>query len=308
LQLLRQKYYYATWKADGTRYMMMISREGVYLIDRNFRFRRVQLRFPLKGSLGGTHHLTLLDGEMVIDKLPSGEFKRRYLVYDLIMLNQKSLAKLAFHERWKMIEEVNEPRQYEQSILRGRVYDYQAEPFSVRRKDFWMLCTTEKLLRKFMPMLCHDSDGLIFQGWDDPYVPRTHEGLLKWKYAHMNSVDFTLKISPSGTQFSLMLMESGKLKQLDHAKLVFPEGTDVAEMANKVIECSFDPETETWTFMRIRYDKETPNAYHVYLKVMGSIKDNITEEDLLLEIKDIIRLPMYTDRIARDQHQGARRR
>lgn len=38
-----------------------------------------------------------------------------------------------FHERWKLIEkEVNEPRQYEQSILRGRVYDYQAEPFSVR--------------------------------------------------------------------------------------------------------------------------------------------------------------------------------
>jgi hypothetical protein len=48
----------------------------------------------LQGSLGGTHHLTLLDGEMVIDKLPSGEFKRRYLVYDLIMLNQKSLAKV----------------------------------------------------------------------------------------------------------------------------------------------------------------------------------------------------------------------
>lgn len=26
LQLLRQKYYYATWKADGTRYMMLIAR------------------------------------------------------------------------------------------------------------------------------------------------------------------------------------------------------------------------------------------------------------------------------------------
>jgi hypothetical protein len=25
-------------------------------------------------------------------------------------------------------------------------------------------------------------------------VPRTHEGLLKWKYAHMNSVDFLLKV------------------------------------------------------------------------------------------------------------------
>lgn len=34
----------------------------------------------------------------------------------------------------------------------------------------------------------------LFQGWEDPYVPRTHEGLLKWKYAHMNSVDFVLKV------------------------------------------------------------------------------------------------------------------
>lgn len=48
------------------------------------------------------------------------------------------------------------------------------------------------------------------------------------------------------------------------------EGTDVAELANKVIECSFESETETWNFMRIRPDKETPNAYHVYKKV-GSI-------------------------------------
>ncbi|QCE14954.1 mRNA-capping enzyme [Vigna unguiculata] len=27
-------------------------------------------------------------------------------------------------------------------------------------------------------------------GWDDPYVPRTYEGVLKWKYPIMNSVDF----------------------------------------------------------------------------------------------------------------------
>ncbi len=33
-----------------------------------------------------------------------------------------------------------------------------------------------------------------FQGWDDPYIPRTHEGLLKWKFAHMNSVDFLFEV------------------------------------------------------------------------------------------------------------------
>lgn len=34
----------------------------------------------------------------------------------------------------------------------------------------------------------------MWQGWDDPYVPRTHEGLLKWKYARMNSVDFLFEV------------------------------------------------------------------------------------------------------------------
>lgn len=307
LQLLRQKYYYATWKADGTRYMMLIARDGVYLIDRNFKFRRVQLRFPIKGqiskdALAPTHHLTLMDGEMVIDKLPDGQLKRRYLVYDLMMINQKPLSKLPFHERWRMIEkEVVEPRAHELNALRRGLYEYQLEAFSVRRKDFWMLSTTDKILHKFIPQLCHEADGLILQGWDDPYVPRTHEGLLKWKYAHMNSVDFLLKIEPGANQYLLMLMDSGKLRKLDNAKVVFPEDADIPNMANKVIECSYDPELETWSYMRMRPDKDTPNAYHVYLKVMGSIKDNITEEDLQNEFQDILRLPLYTERIARDQ-------
>lgn len=39
-----------------------------------------------------------------------------------------------------------------------------------------------------------DIDVLLCQGWDDPYVPRTHEGLLKWKYPEMNSVDFLFEV------------------------------------------------------------------------------------------------------------------
>jgi len=45
------------------------------------------------------------------------------------------------------------------------------------------------------------------------------------------------------------------------------EGADVPSMVNKIIECSYDPESETWSYMRMRPDKDTPNAYHVYLKV-----------------------------------------
>lgn len=33
----------------------------------------------------------------------------------------------------------------------------------VRRKDFWLLSTVNKLLTEFIPRLSHDADGLIFQ-------------------------------------------------------------------------------------------------------------------------------------------------
>ncbi|KAG6510095.1 hypothetical protein ZIOFF_028103 [Zingiber officinale] len=93
LQLLRQRYYYATWKADGTRYMMFINSTGCYLIDRNFYFRRVQMRFPLKNAAESFHNDTLIDGEMIIDQIPDVGQKRRYLAYDLVALNGFSVMK-----------------------------------------------------------------------------------------------------------------------------------------------------------------------------------------------------------------------
>lgn len=41
------------------------------------------------------------------------------------------------------------------------------------------------------------TDNIDYQGWDDPYIPRTHEGLLKWKYAYLNSVDFLFEVVSS---------------------------------------------------------------------------------------------------------------
>lgn len=314
LQLLRQRYYYATWKADGTRYMMLITRDGCYLIDRKFNFRRVQLRFPKRGLPQGSfesHHLTLLDGEMIIDTVPeTGEQKRRYLVYDLMMLNSQSQIKLPFHERWKLIEkEIIEPRTHD--IKTNALYCYDMEAFRVRRKDFWMLSAVGKVLNDFIPKLSHEADGLIFQGWDDPYVPRTHDGLLKWKYAHMNSVDFHFEIGDENRQ-SLYLIDKSRKRKLEGARVNFPDGEDPSSFSGKIIECSWNGDEGTWQYMRIRADKAAPNGWHTYLKVMRSIEDNINQDIILEEIADIIHLPMYADRIkqetARIKHDLQRRR
>ncbi|OEL31828.1 hypothetical protein BAE44_0007153, partial [Dichanthelium oligosanthes] len=122
LQLLRQRYYYATWKADGTRYMML-----------------------------GLHDTTLLDGEMVIDTVPGSGLKRRYLAYDLMALDSVSKT----------------------------------------------------------------------QGCYDPYITRTHEGLLKWKCPEMNAVDFLLELGNDNRQL-IFLYERGRRKLLDGAQIAFP--------------------------------------------------------------------------------------
>ncbi|KAF6156800.1 hypothetical protein GIB67_033269 [Kingdonia uniflora] len=310
LQLLRQRYYYATWKADGTRYMMLITWDGCYLIDRNFCFRRIQMRFPTKQTNEAgkdTHNLTLLDGEMVIDTQPdTSKQERRYLIYDMMAINQLSIVERPFGERWKMLEkEVIEPRNMERS--RNISYRYDLEPFRVRRKDFWLLSTVTKLLKEFIPRLSHEADGLIFQGWDDPYVPRTHEGLLKWKYPEMNSVDFLFKVLDENRQL-LFLNERGREKLMEGNQVVFKDGEDPVLYSGKIVECSWDSEEAVWVCMRVRVDKSTPNEFYTYKKVMRSIKDNITEDVLLDEIGEIVRLPMYADRIRMDSKANVGRR
>ena len=59
LAMLGDADYRVTWKADGTRYMLLLMLDGSYLIDRRFQFRRVQMRFPAGNA---RHNVTLLDG------------------------------------------------------------------------------------------------------------------------------------------------------------------------------------------------------------------------------------------------------
>ncbi|EEF41727.1 mRNA capping enzyme, putative [Ricinus communis] len=267
----------------------------------------VDMRFPCKqtdkGMTDQIHNYTLLDGEMVIDTDSNTQKQeRRYLIYDVMAINETSLVEMPFHVRWRMLnKEVIEPRNQEREVLSKSTnpyYRYDLEPFSVRRKDFWLLSTVDKLLKKFIPKLPHEADGLIFQGWDDPYVPRTHEGLLKWKYVHMNSVDFLFELGGHGHQ--LFLYERGRKKLLHGNRVVFNDASDPSSYSGKIIECSWDSERQLWIYMRIRTDKSTPNEFNTYRKVMRSIRDNITEEVLFKEIDEIINLPMYADRIKND--------
>ncbi|XP_070306242.1 mRNA-capping enzyme isoform X3 [Odocoileus virginianus] len=101
IKLLEQKPYKVSWKADGTRYMMLIDGTNeVFMIDRdNSVFHVSNLEFPFRKDLRMHLSNTLLDGEMIIDRV-NGQAVPRYLIYDIIKFNllEGNFAKEVSHE------------------------------------------------------------------------------------------------------------------------------------------------------------------------------------------------------------------
>ena len=370
LELVQARRYLVTWKADGTRYLLLATSWGCYLLDRSFAVRRTQVRFPTlhpppasaasrapAHPVGPPHVFTLLDGEMVVDEeeeppqppqqqrqqqqggaaappaAPAAPAppslrrqRRRYLAYDIMVLNTESVADLKFSDRLRLIErEVERPRTLERqhfaradaawrraaqdAARAGRApaprpfsYSYEDEAFGVRRKDFWPLTSGERVCRELIPRLCHESDGLILQPADDGYSPYTCEALLKWKFAHLNSVDFVLRMEGGGAGAGGLVRErrpvlllkgrprgggapgaggGGGLAPLAGARVSFSAGERPEDYDGRVVECAWDKVARSWTFLRERTDKHDPNAFHVYEKVVGSIEDDIKEADVL---------------------------
>lgn len=77
------------------------------------------------------------------------------------------------------------------------------------------------------------------------------------------------------------------------ARVEFNEGEDARQYENRIVECSWNGEDGVWRFMRARTDKHHPNAKHVYDKVMASIEDNIEEDDIIAEVAEAMKEPVY---------------
>ncbi|XWS70750.1 hypothetical protein CRYUN_Cryun03dG0075600 [Craigia yunnanensis] len=138
-------------------------------------------------------------------------------------------------------KEVIEPRNKDRKSIcqsRNSYYRYDLESFRVWRRDFWLLSIVPKMLKEFIPKLSHEADGLIFQGRDDPYIPYTHEGLLKWKSAEMNSVDFLFEMGVDDGQ-KLFLHERGRRKLMEGHRVEFRDGSNPCSYFGMIIECSW---------------------------------------------------------------------
>ena len=178
-------------------------------------------------------------------------------------------------------------------------YDYSKEPIRVLRKEFWELPRTGWVASALMPTLAHECDGFIYQSGTDVYVPDTHHRILKWKFSHLNSVDFQVRVDRSaaaGAGMMLCALENRGVDELRAAgledrkrgsiyptgKFMLPDGVASPErLQGSIVECVWDPAQRGWKYLRERTDKTTPNAWTVYESVTKSIEQNISVDELI---------------------------
>ena len=164
IKLLKTIPYHVSWKADGTRYMMLIKkRNQVYFLDRNNNVFQVNdLYFPYYKN--HNEHLvnTLLDGELVIDDENNVKITR-YFIYDIMCYNGMDISNRPFSPDRLGFIKSNIIRPRHECMSSGRI-NKTKEPISLRVKDFWPVSMLEKIFTSnLLRELHHELDGLILQ-------------------------------------------------------------------------------------------------------------------------------------------------
>lgn len=288
INYLCSKKYMVSWKADGTRYLMMVNgADKVYMLDReNSVFTVRNLRFPHRKDMDRYLSNTLLDGEFVMDIDPNTNQKiPRFLIYDIIKFENDDVGKMNYQIRLQCIsKEIIFAR--DEAFRQGKL-NKQIEPFSIRQKLFYKITDTKKLLSKdFEKQITHGIDGLIFQPVDEAYRGGRCDTILKWKPSTMNSVDFRLVIRIQEDMGMLTekvgeLYVTGYDQPYSHIKI----NRTLSGMHNKIIECRWHE--DKWDYMRERVDKTQPNHITTAMAVCESIRNPVTDQYLLDLIQNV---------------------
>lgn len=292
-------------KSDGERHMLLIFRREVFIIDRMFNVYRVSMSFP------DMEHTTLLDGELIIDSKSQQPDSRavRYLVYDAIQVKGRSVAKETLLHRLKAAYvDLIWPRKARKE-----------DSFAIYLKDFFDVCHSASFVFPLGCRLPHECDGLIFTPADDAYKAGTCLRLLKWKPAHLNTVDFVIELvmgfEPKQLHAKLLPAVAGVqlftgIWLARHGEMWNWLVENRNKVNNKVVECGWDPDAYTfipssrsefvesgewvkeggWVLHRVRDDRTTPNDESVVEKVKASIADGISIEELHSTLRNVRKL------------------
>lgn len=319
LQELQRVDYWLCEKTDGIRCLLYLTQyiaeggqpvEMQFLIDRKNDYYFIPtdtLHIPPEGdNIGAFHTGTLLDGELVLQKTCTGDKRLAYLIFDMLALDSENITTRPFDKRLYRAETIfyNPYRKFANKFPT----DAASQPFDIQLKKMELPYGTEMMFKDKIPKLPHGNDGLIFTCVTTPYVAGTDQHILKWKPPQENTIDFRFQIDSFPTEqyddgeyedwdakpeIALLVNHGGGADQY-FAMLTLTDAEWAAlkrmnqVLDGRIIECYRDPVTTQWRpkveedgTPRFRDDKTSANHISTVNSVLESIKDAVSEQDLI---------------------------
>ncbi|WEW57805.1 Dcp1p-Dcp2p decapping enzyme complex alpha subunit [Emydomyces testavorans] len=342
---LQKRDYYVCEKTDGIRCLMYFARgepdsetpEIHYLIDRKNDYRYVPgLHFPMPDdeSFQSFHVDTIVDGELVNDVYEDGTGQLKFYVFDCLVLDGTSLMHRTLDKRLAYFKEkVLKPYN---AMYKKFPEEKQHRAFAVEDKSTQFSYGIEMMFRDIIPKVkkIHGNDGLIFTCRSTPYKIGTDEHILKWKPPEENTVDFRMRlefpvVDPDSEDESEGMTEAYpdydaiptchlfvlyRQNEYQHWGTMYLDEAewDALKVLQKplddtIVECYRD-EHARWRFLRFRDDKTDANHISTVEKVLESIEDRVTEDDLIRvapAIKAAWKKRQAEDEAARRRPNGA---
>lgn len=296
--------YVAAVKTDGIRALLTLlpGDNNLYFTMRDMRTYRVrgitkQQLFPGLAA----HLLYQLDGELLCELASAPKVLKvsedvegaknpthfLYVLHDILCYRDQCVEPLTFQARLACLSQLLPPSN-----------DSKRVPVVSKIKNA-SACTLSVALKSFVPLseLVHlhswsatPTDGFIFQSLHSAYRRGSCPLLLKWKPDSCNSVDFRVRVQrqvnkPHHFLLQFMCMGEQEAHRLQvHASQ--EQEQHCLSLHGRIVE--FVRKGTSWQAIRFRTDKLEPNAYSTYQRVLQSIQDNISWEQLTHHISSLL--------------------
>lgn len=252
-----------------------------------------------------------------MDSLPDGSQEPIFLVFDLLALDGKAdvLSKPLDKRLGYFKEHVMKPYK---NLFAAFPEELKYQAFKVEMKEMQFSYGIEMMFREVLPNLRHENDGLIFTCRTRPYQFGTDPHILKWKAPHDNTVDFRLRLEFPVVEPNDAERADGQTEPfvdyeaMPEARLLVFTGGDRGgpsyevfrdplylteeewetlkawgdPLQDRIVECCLDEERR-WRLYRFRDDKTEANHISTVNSVLESIRDGVSEAELLAAAKSI---------------------
>jgi adenylate kinase family enzyme len=249
--------YLITIKVDGLRCLVVYYESKMFLIPSAYTSM-----YEVPGKLTGLTSFTVMDAEIV--KLHDGSIK--IFVFDIIVINNISLANNSFHERNLYAEHLF-------SINTNTLFE---------KKLYVEINHINTLLNTKYPF---DTDGIILQPQNTKYlICGADKQLMKWKPQSICSIDVRINNITKmrnnkycADMFMATIAKVGGVTQCQEIKLrdhnLILEETEIEQFNiqnNMIVECvpCRYAHEKLWKFMRPRNDKLYPNNLSIGLHII----------------------------------------